>query len=281
MVLSVDPPAVSWTWLLCAAVVGYLVGTVSPAALIARVRGVDIRRAGSGNPGATNAGRVLGRRYGYLVGLLDVLKGLLPALLFGVLVDPLTGMVAGVAAVLGHCTSPWLRGHGGKGVATSFGAILGVEPLWGLVGLGAFLVAFLLTRWVALASVVAALWVVVAATVRWGYDSHLASAERLVWACVLAAIVLVRHRRNFVSRLSRDATGRADPRRGLFSWLVVGATLGALLGAWLLVSPGCGESSACTWWRTVLVPVAVGVVVGAVVAGTVRAVLVHRRAATV
>ncbi len=285
--------AVQWGWLLCAAVLGYLVGTVSPAALIARVQGIDILRAGSGNPGATNAGRVLGRRYGYVVGLLDVLKGLLPALILGVLVDPLAGMVAGVAAVLGHCTSPWLHGHGGKGVATSFGAILGVEPLWGLIGLTAFLVAFLLTRWVALASVVAALWVVVAATVRWGYDSHLASFERLVWACVLAGIVVVRHRRNFVQRLARDATERADPRRGTFSWLVVGATLGGLIGAWLPLTPGCSSLAVCigqpgggcapdpcsSWWRQVLAPVGVGVLIGLVVAGTVRAALVHRRAA--
>jgi glycerol-3-phosphate acyltransferase PlsY len=254
-------PPVSWGWLVCAAVVGYLVGTVSPAALIARVRGVDIRAAGSGNPGATNVGRVLGRRFGYLVGLLDVAKGFLPALLFSVLVDPLTGMVAGVAAVLGHCTSPWLRGHGGKGVATSFGAILGVEPLWGLVGLGAFLVVFALTRWVALASVLAALWVVVCATERWSRDGDLAAGQLLVWAGVLAVIVLVRHRRNFLGRLSRSASLPVDSWRGLAGWLLLGATLGAWSGAWL----------------GVLVPVAVGLVLGALVAGVARTVVVHRR----
>jgi hypothetical protein len=178
-----------------------------------------------------------------------------------VLVDPLTGMVAGVAAVLGHCTSPWLRGHGGKGVATSFGAILGVEPLWGLVGLGAFLVVFALTRWVALASVLAARWVVVCATERWSRDGDLAAGQLLVWAGVLAVIVLVRHRRNFLGRLSRSASLPVDSWRGLAGWLLLGATLGAWSGAWL----------------GVLVPVAVGLVLGALVAGVARTVVVHRR----
>jgi len=266
--VSVVPP-VSWPWLVLAAVVGYLVGTVSPAALIARVRGVDIRTQGSGNPGATNAGRVLGRRVGYLVGLLDVAKGFVPALLFGVLVDPLTGMVAGVAAVLGHCTSPWLRGHGGKGVATSFGAILGVEPLWGLVGLGAFLLVFALTRWVALASVLAGLWVLVCAVERWAGDSHLASAELLVWAGVLAAIVIIRHRRNFLGRLSRSASLQAHAWRGVAGWFLVGATLGALLGASLGAFLGA--------WFGGPVPVAVGMAAGVLGAGVARTVVVHRR----
>jgi acyl phosphate:glycerol-3-phosphate acyltransferase len=260
----VGTPPVAWPWLAVAAVGGYLVGSVSPAAVVARMRGVDIRASGSGNPGATNAGRVLGRRFGYLVGVLDVLKGLLPTVVLGALAGPVAAMVAGVAAVLGHCTSPWLRGRGGKGVATSFGAILGVEPWWALVGLVAFLVVVVLTRWVALASVVASAWVVVAALEHWVRDGGRLSAELLVWACALAVIVVVRHRRNFVARLRRDATGRADPRRGLLSWLVVGATLGALAGAAVHRSPSL------SW------PV-VAAVAGAVVAGSVRTVLVHSR----
>ena len=197
------PPPVSWPWLVCAAVVGYLVGSLNPAALIARARGIDLLHAGSGNPGATNAGRVLGRRFGYLVGALDVAKGLVPVLVFGALVDPTAGMVAGVAAVVGHCTSPWLRGHGGKGVATSFGAILGTAPWWGLAGLGVFLVVFLVSRWVALGSVLAALAVAVLAYVGWVRHADPLSGRLLVWACALAAIVVFRHRANFFGRHRR------------------------------------------------------------------------------
>jgi glycerol-3-phosphate acyltransferase PlsY len=195
---------------LLAALVGYFVGTISPATLIARGRGVDIAQSGSGNPGATNAGRLLGRRTGIVVGLLDVAKGLVPTLVFlpyGV-VPPL---VAGVAAVLGHCTSPWLRGHGGKGVATSLGAILGVHPLAALGCVVVFAVVFAVTRWVALASVAAAGSLLLGSVVLGShYASEGAPFEQLatvLWAAALALIVLWRHKNNLVDRW------RHGPRR--------------------------------------------------------------------
>ncbi|MDQ1586073.1 MAG: acyl phosphate:glycerol-3-phosphate acyltransferase, partial [Actinomycetota bacterium] len=83
-----------------AAVVGYLLGAVSPAALIARARGIDLRGEGSGNPGATNVGRVLGLRWGVLVGVLDVLKGFVPAVLVFTVFGDGAGEVAGAAAVV-------------------------------------------------------------------------------------------------------------------------------------------------------------------------------------
>lgn len=183
---------------LAAAVVGYLVGSVSPATLIARTKGIDIARSGSGNPGATNAGRVLGRRAGIVVGLLDVAKGLVPTLLFlplGV-VPPL---VAGVAAVVGHCTSPWLHGRGGKGVATSLGAILGVHPWAAAVCLVVFAVVLLLTRWVALASVAAAASLVLG-SVLFVFTEDEGSVVTVVWAVCLGLIVLWRHKNNLLDR---------------------------------------------------------------------------------
>lgn len=180
--------------LVVAAAVGYLVGSVSPAALLARARGVDLRAVGSGNPGASNVGRALGRRAGVAVALLDVLKGLVPSLGFA-LADPRAGLVAGVAAVLGHVSSPFLRGRGGKGVATAAGAVLGVHPLWAPVLVLVWLLVLAVTRWIALASVTAALAVVVVAAVR-----H----EDVVWAGVLAAVVVVRHQGN----LARRSAGR-------------------------------------------------------------------------
>lgn len=177
------------TALLVAAVVGYLVGSASPAALIARARGVDLRQSGSGNPGATNAGRVLGRKVGVVVALLDVAKGAVPAAAFG-LVDHEAGLVAGAAAVLGHITSPWLRGRGGKGVATAGGAILGSHPLWAPLVIGVWAVVALGTRWVALASVCAALTlpvVVLVADREW---------PELAWSVPIALVVTARHRAN-------------------------------------------------------------------------------------
>lgn len=174
--------------LLCAALVGYAVGSVSPATLVARARGIDLRTVGSGNPGASNAGRALGRATGVVVALLDVLKGLLPAVAFGH-ADHRAGLVAGVAAVLGHVTSPLLRGKGGKGVATAAGAIVGSHPLWAVPVLLTWLLVLAAGRWIALASVCAALAVLVVALVR-GQD--------VTWAALLAAIVVVRHQANLL-----------------------------------------------------------------------------------
>ncbi len=176
--------------LLVGALAGYAAGSVSPATLVARRYGHDLRASGSGNPGATNVGRIVGRRAGVAVALLDVGKGFLPAVAFGYW-SHRAGLVAGLAAVLGHVTSPWLRGHGGKGVATTGGAVLGSHPLWAPFVLVAWLAVLGVTRWVALASVAAALSLaVVPLAVR-------ASWPDFVWAALLAGVVLFRHRANF------------------------------------------------------------------------------------
>ena len=171
--------------------VGYLVGTVSPAVLLARRRGVDLRVVGSGNPGASNAGRALGRRTGVVVAVLDVAKGAVPAAAFGA-VDHRAGLAAGLAAVLGHVSSPFLRGRGGRGVATAAGAILGSHPLWALVVLVVWGVVLAGSRWIALASVSAALAVLLVAVV---------AGEDRWWAGLIAAVVVVRHQQHLARRL--------------------------------------------------------------------------------
>ena len=171
---------------LLAVAVGYLVGAVSPATLLASRRGVDLRDVGSGNPGATNVGRALGPRAGALVAVLDVLKGLLPAAAFGA-VDHRAGLLAGVAAVLGHVTSPFLRGRGGKGVATAGGALLGSHPLWAGVVVLTWLVVAVAARRTAPASVAAALAVLVVALV---------AGDDVPWAAALTVVILVRHQGN-------------------------------------------------------------------------------------
>jgi glycerol-3-phosphate acyltransferase PlsY len=177
-----------------AAVVGYLLGAVSPAALIARARGIDLRGEGSGNPGATNVGRVLGLRWGVLVGVLDVLKGFAPAMLFFTFFGDGAGEVAGAAAVFGHVSSPFLRGRGGRGVATAFGAVLGVAAFWALGLVVVFAVVAALSRWVGLASMAAGVALVVIALMT---D---ADTDQRIWAVFLAVVILVRHRTNVVAR---------------------------------------------------------------------------------
>jgi acyl phosphate:glycerol-3-phosphate acyltransferase len=180
-----------------AVVAAFLVGSVNPATLIARVRGTDLSVSGSGNPGATNAGRVLGRRWGLLVGALDVLKGFVPTVIAAQWVGPHLAYAVGLAAVLGHIWSPFLRGRGGKGVATTLGAILGVHPLIAVVVLVAFAVGFVVTRWVAAGSILGSLAMLVVAvlvwTGRWPGDVWTG-----VWLTAIALVVLVRHKNNVV-----------------------------------------------------------------------------------
>lgn len=174
-----------------AVAVGYLVGSINPAAIIARIRGVDYRSVGSGNPGATNIGRALGRKTGILVGVLDVLKGFLPALGFALgSGDIAVAEVAGLAAVVGHITSPFLKGRGGKGVATSLGAILAIEPLWVIPVLVVFGIAFKLSHRMGIASVSAALTLIPASVV-WHSDP-----SEILFACAMALLILLRHQSN-------------------------------------------------------------------------------------
>ena len=187
-----DMPAPVW-WLI-AAVVGYALGAINPAAIIARVFHVDLRSSGSGNPGATNVGRVLGPRWGVLVGALDILKGFVPAVVFGAVGGQTAGEVAGLAAVFGHITSPYLRGRGGKGVATTLGAILGVQPLLAIPVLIAFGIGVAIWHRVGLGAVLAAVVLGISGFVGWrtGWTD-----EADMWfALVLSVMVLVRHQRN-------------------------------------------------------------------------------------
>lgn len=181
-------------WWVIAAVVGYAVGAVNPAAILARIFHVDLRHQGSGNPGATNVGRILGPRWGVLVGALDILKGFIPAFVFGIIGGQTAGEVAGLAAVLGHITSPYLKGRGGKGVATTLGAILGVQPLLAIPVVIAFGIGVLIWHRVGLGAVLGAVILAISGVVGWwtGWTD-----EADAWfAVILAAIVLVRHERN-------------------------------------------------------------------------------------
>src|SRR5262249_48476397 len=144
----------------------YLVGSIPFGYLAGRLAETDIRHVGSGNVGATNVVRVLGKRYGYPVFALDVLKGF-GAVKISMLMAPgrppewnspeIFGILAAMSSVLGHLYPPWLKFKGGKGVATSAGALLALAPVATLVGVSVWIFVFWLTRYVSLASVAAAL----------------------------------------------------------------------------------------------------------------------------
>jgi len=179
----------SWLVVGVAAVLGFFVGSINPATIIARILHADLRQ-GSGNPGATNAGRVLGVRWGVVVGLLDVLKGFIPTFLALLLVDRFTAYVVGLATVLGHVLSPFLHGRGGRGVATSLGAVLAVFPWFALGMIMVFGLMLWRTRWVAGSSLAAAALL--------GLYAGLAPlpdpvAAGRVWGICIALLVIIRH----------------------------------------------------------------------------------------
>jgi glycerol-3-phosphate acyltransferase PlsY len=179
----------SWVAVGLAVVAGFFLGSINPATIVATVFHADLRQ-GSGNPGATNIGRVLGVRWGVVVGVVDVFKGLVPTLLALWLGDRLTAYAVGLATVLGHVLSPFLHGRGGKGVATSMGAVLALFPWFAVV----MALVFALVRWgtrsMALSSIVAAGLL--------GLYAGLAPLPKPVvagrlWGVCIAVLVIFRH----------------------------------------------------------------------------------------
>ena len=186
------------------AVVCFFIGSINPATLLARARGRDLRASGSGNPGATNAGRVLGRKWGALVLVLDVLKAYLPTLVVLRTMGTVPALVAGLAVVLGHMFSPFLRGHGGKGVACALGTVLAVEPVVGIGAVVVFALVKTVVPFVGEASVVTmGLVGVVGALAALGVVPFVEPVVG-VWLVVIAVLVLTRHRRNILAWWKRQ-----------------------------------------------------------------------------
>ncbi len=188
------------------AVVCFLIGSINPATLVARALGRDLRASGSGNPGATNAGRVLGRKWGALVLVLDVLKAYLPTLVVLRTMGLVAALVAGFAVVLGHVFSPFLRGRGGKGVACALGTVLAIEPWVALGALVVFGLVKIAVPFVGEASVVTmGLVGVVGALATVGAVPFITPVVG-VWLMAIAVLVLSRHRRNIVAWWKRHLT---------------------------------------------------------------------------
>jgi len=193
-----------------AIVAAYLLGSVPFGVIIAGAHGKNLRSIGSGNIGATNVSRALGRRWAYLCFLLDLLKGLVPMLVAGILIEmanPTPGLLSlwlavGCAAILGHIFPAYLKFKGGKGVATSLGVALGLWPYYTICAALAFAIwaaVVLLWRYISLASIAAsiafpvALILAIVLTPDWNFAN--------LWPLLAAAIaipvmVIVRHREN-------------------------------------------------------------------------------------
>lgn len=181
----------------------FLVGSIPTGVLVARSKGVDLRKIGSGNIGATNVGRALGKKWASLVLIADAGKGALPVLLASHLfAHAWLPASAGLAAVLGQAFSIFLRGRGGKGVATSLGAGLALAPLPALACLLSFLIVYLAFRIVSVGSLVA-----IASFSIFLRLFGLATWPRLVFAIAVGLLVLIRHKDNLL-RLVRGEENR-------------------------------------------------------------------------
>ncbi len=201
-----------WVTYTVTAVAAYLLGSIPTGYLVARAKGVDIRAAGSGNIGATNVLRVLGKPAGVLVLLADAAKGFLACWLLPNLVPLVLGapagesaaarsglaMAGGVAAIVGHNYTCWLRFKGGKGVATSAGVFLALAPLAVAILLVTWLVIFGLSRYVSVASVAAAVLLPLAVWLTGG------GGVLTAVAVALGALAIYKHRSNL--RRLRDGT---------------------------------------------------------------------------
>jgi acyl phosphate:glycerol-3-phosphate acyltransferase len=206
------------------ALAAYLLGSIPSGFLVAKAKGVDIRSMGSGNIGATNAMRVLGKPAGIFVLLLDALKGyvacaFLPSPIYNWLIPHFSGfflwfhdtpvefqarfyVVAGIFAVLGHNYACWLKFKGGKGIATTAGVYLALAPWAVLVALVVFILAVLLTKYVSIGSIAAA--IALSATV-WIMMPHNLLLDIVTMA--LGALAIYKHKPN-IQRLMAGTENR-------------------------------------------------------------------------
>lgn len=184
----------------------YLLGSISPAYLVGRLKGIDLRQHGSGNLGATNAGRVLGTRFFFLIFALDVLKGVVPVLAAERLSSPYAGLTLATAACVlaGHTWTCFHRFRGGKAVATSLGVLFGLVPFVGATCFGIWVVVWAIGRLlirsasaaVAPASLLAALMVPVTHVLHDPQALHGAHLRLTILLVLMTTLVVVRHREN-------------------------------------------------------------------------------------
>jgi len=197
------------------ALLAYLLGSLPTGYIAGRLVGVDIRKVGSGNVGATNVTRVLGKRFGYPVFLVDFAKGLAAVMLAVIMAKAaqssaqfvdLCAATGAICSLMGHSYSIWLGFRGGKGVATLMGALFGINWITALIVCVVWIVVFEATRYVSLASIAAAVALPIAVAIVL-FLKELPTPIPLYFSFCLGAIVVVRHRSN-LSRLVKGTEPR-------------------------------------------------------------------------
>lgn len=179
--------------------VSYLIGSIPTAFIVGKAHGLDIREHGSGNVGATNVYRVVGKAWGILSLILDALKGFIPVFFAPYLIEQAAlpadqlQMIFGVTAILGHMFPVWLKFRGGKGVATGLGVMLGLIPAPTLSALGIFIVTVALSRMVSLGSILAAASLVALYPVFYSVEATL---PRFIFVGIIVLFIIFKHKAN-------------------------------------------------------------------------------------
>lgn len=189
-------------------IASYLIGSLSSAIILCKLAGLpDPRTEGSGNPGATNVMRIGGKKLAALTLLGDLLKGLIPVVIAKLLnQSDLTVSLVAVAAFLGHLFPLFFSFKGGKGVATAFGAILGLNPFVGICAFGVWIAIFLLTKISSLSALLAAVSV---PFFLYFFDAPLS----IVWAVIFMDLFLIyRHKAN-IARLLKGEEGKLKAKK--------------------------------------------------------------------
>lgn len=230
--LSVSPETLLILCLALLAVVSYFIGNISPATLVGRMHGIDIRSQGSGNPGTTNVLRTLGKRAAACTLIIDIMKGFLPAFFSGFIVNAffdigqtgidifdLSAAVCGTFALIGHMWPVCFKFKGGKGVATGFGVLMALD--WKVVLTALFFAAagVLISKRMSVGSIAAAISFPIAVYI-FITRLNISAQWEMIWSALLAVLVIWRHRSNIgrlikgeepsLSFLSGRKSGRQD-----------------------------------------------------------------------
>lgn len=182
--------------LAAAIAIAYLLGNISPSILMARAKGIDIKKEGSGNAGTTNALRVMGKKAGVITLVVDILKGTAAVLLGGLLAGEPGSMWCVIAVFCGHIWPVFFGFKGGKGVATAFGALLGLNPLLAVIVLGIVIAAVVISKRMSVGSILGA--------VSFPFIAIFLEPDFVIFGTVLALIVIVKHRANIVRLLNGE-----------------------------------------------------------------------------
>ena len=206
-----------WIQIAIAAIPSYLIGAIPCGLLIGLVKGIDIRKTGSGNIGATNVTRSVSPLAGKICFFCDFLKGMLPALLIQYVIKgvPLAAIICGMAAVLGHMFPIYLKFKGGKGISTAAGVAIALAPLPLVTALAVWGAVFYAFRYVSLASIIAAVMLPVSAFIfsLVNTGSPVArSKQTLIFFIVIAILAVVKHTSN-IKRLLNGTESRFEKKK--------------------------------------------------------------------